>query len=175
MKKILSCLLMTALLCALPIVATAETLEDPDTTTPGSTPFIGVVVVPSEADLPEGYVVDNDFHLQFELDSESDWTRNLTELLDQYADEDYIYYFVEQDIPAGYTAYYKMNSSIYTDGNVIIIKNVKEGEPPTYELPETGGNGALILVIGLSILQLSAAGLLFLHTRRKIARKRAAE
>lgn len=172
MKKILSGLLTAILLIALSCAVNAENLPDPDTTPDSGSDSSSqiVVIVPGEEDLPDGYVVDEDFIMEFEMNSESNWSRNLTEMLEQFAGDDYIYYFIEKEVPKGYKAYYMLDSTVFTDGNVIIIKNIREGEPPVYELPQTGGGGTTVYtVVGSAFLLAAAVYCMILYRRRKKA------
>lgn len=163
MKRLLGILIIAALLIVLPIAASAETDADPVTSS-------RVVVVASEDDLPDGYDVDDEFFIRIELkaDDNGDWYRNLTQLLSEYAGDEYIYFFVEEEVPEGYTAYYVMDSNEYTTGNVIIVRNVKEGPPPDFQLPETGKSGTMPYVfVSASIFMITAACFIILRTKRK--------
>ena len=181
MKRLLGLLLIISLLLSLAIAAhaeeaapeevptTADAAEtEPETTAPETETSSRIIVIASEDELPEGYILDSEFSIPVILSVENGWSYNLTELLQAVADDDYIYYIVEKDIPKGYAAIYSLLETDLTDGNIIIIKNVKEGEPPVYELPETGGTGTeLYTVVGAALLLTAAAYGVFLHRKRK--------
>lgn len=194
MKRIWICLLMTTLLFSLAIVVGAETLPDDEalpeadqtetisayaaaaaSDSDESDDSSQVVLVPGEGDLPEGYIIDEDFYIEIKLTAEGGWTNGCTweEILKQAIDDcgEYIYFVDEQNIPQGYIAAYSMVSTDLTDGNIIIIKNVKQGEPPVYELPETGGTGTTVYtVIGVAFLAIAAVyGAFLLRKRAKDA------
>lgn len=190
MKKLLSCMLLVALLFSLTITASAESFTDdenlstvlttdekventePDTTmTLGSETPEQVVVVPDESALPEGYVVDPHFSKKITLDAKNGWSYSLKDLLDEADSDEYIYFIVEEDVPEGYTPSYSLNSTDVTNGgNVIIVKNVKKEEPPIYELPESGGIGTTpYTVAGVAILLIAAVYCIILHHKRKKA------
>lgn len=184
-KRIFGCLLIAALLFSLAIVASAETsaddeslpareeaeTTDPDTSAEGETSR-KIVIVPSVNDLPDGYEVDEDFYIEISLTAEDGWIVNRTweEIFKEAVNDDgeYIYFIDEENIPDGYVAQYSLISTEYTDGDIVIIKNVKQGEPPVYELPETGGTGTeLYTVVGAALLLAAAAYGVFLHLKRK--------
>lgn len=193
-KRIFLCLLLATLLYSLAVIVSAETLpdeeapdfdtsaippsEESDTSTPGW-------IVPSESDLPEGYVVDEDFFIRLTLNAENAWSYNLEDLMEGWSDE-YIYFVEETHIPQDYNAIYTIEGVILasgvnigdvytleedlplTDGNIIVITNVKEGEPPIYELPETGGTGRTPYTIaGVAVLLTAAVYLVILRRKQK--------
>lgn len=174
MKKLFSCLLIAVMLLSMPIIARADD-ENPGNTGSGSSSQI--VVVPSEADLPEGYVVDPDYSYTFTIDAESGWSYTLEDLIDPDDSEGYIYFFVEENVAEGYTPeYHSGNANAravpgITSGNVVIVKNVREGEPPVYELPQTGANGTVLYIVaGAAILTIAAVyGMILLRKRKKSA------
>ena len=184
-KRIFGCLLIAALLFSLAIVASAETSDndaslpvseetevtEPDTSAEDETSN-KVVIVPSAADLPDGYEVDEEFYIEIALTADNGWIANRTweEIFKEAIDDggEYIYFIDEEDVPPGYIPQYGMIDTELTDGDIIIIKNVKQGEPPVYELPETGGTGTeLYTVVGTALLLAAAAYGWFLHCKRK--------
>lgn len=194
-KRILIFLLMSTLLFSLAVIVSAEILPDGEIPAPTisadpesdqSDTITQVVVVQGASDLPEGYVIDEDFFIKLTLKAEDGWSYNIEELLKGLESEDYIYFVVEEDIPEGYDAIYSMSNVVMasgvtfgddivitgdivlTDGNVIVIKNVKDGEPPIYELPETGGVGTKHYTIaGVTVLLFAAVYYLVLRHKRK--------
>lgn len=169
MKKIFCCLLVAGLLFSLAIVAGAESAGE---VMPSEESSQTVVLVPCEEDLPDGYEVDEDFYIEISLTADGGWVGNYTweELLKEAVDDggDYIYFVAEDGIPEGYVALYSLVSNDLTDGNIVIIKNVKQGEPPVYELPQTGGSGTtLYTVAGSAILLIAAVSAVLLHRKRK--------
>ena len=187
-KRIFGCLLIAMLLLSLAIIASAETVADDETsdealpseetvettTTSESSEAEGSEasppkIVPCEDALPDGYEVDDDFFIEITLNAENGWSYTWDEFFTEAIDDDeYIYFVVEENIAQGYTAYYSMGNIELTDGNVIIITNVKGGEPPVYELPKTGGTGTtLYTVAGSAVLLIAAAGAVVIHRKRK--------
>lgn len=168
-KRIFCCLLVAGLLFSLAIVAGAEAANDETHSDESSRT---ITLVPCEDDLPDGYVVDEDFYIDISLTADGGWIANLTweEILKEAIDDggEYIYFLVEEDIPEGYDAAYSLVSTDLTDGSIIVIKNTKQGEPPAYELPKTGGTGTtLYTVAGSAVLLIAAAGAVALHRKRK--------
>lgn len=135
-----------------------------------------IKIVASEADLPEGYVIDPNFSITIPLNDENGWSYKLTDILEG-ADDEYIYFVVEENVAQGYTpVYYSVNSNIgkssteseSSGGKIIVVKNVHKGEPPTYELPESGGIGATpYIVAGSAILMIAAVYFMILRHKRK--------
>lgn len=181
MKKIFGCLLIAALLFSLAIIAGAETAADGDYSAKPLSAEAGseseeslpqIVIVPSKDDLPEGYEIDEDFYIHLNLTAENGWfdSRTWEEIFKEAIDDggDYIYFIDEENIPEGYVAYYSMISPELTDGNILIIKNVKQGEPPVYELPETGASGTTYYtLVGSAILLIAAAYGVCLYRKRR--------
>lgn len=191
MRKLLSCLLAAILLFTLAITATAATdgddpAENPsveekfkttepdaEATEPEASKNVDIL---NEVNLPEGYEIDPNFSLTITLDADNDWTYSLKDLLGEAAEEDeYIYFFVEANVDENYTPYYSTNNSIFTKnspgvsaGNIVVVKNVNEGEPPAYELPQTGGIGTTpYTVAGIAVLMTAAVYGVILYRRRK--------
>ena len=178
MKKLFSCLLIIALLLSFSITAKA----DDNTSGSDKSP---IKVVPSEADLPEGYVIDPDYSFTFTIDAENGWTYKLEDLIGSDGDDEYIYFIVEENVADGYTPEYNQGNtgsarrarsrdsseSERSQGNVVVVKNIKEGDGPVYELPKTGGIGTTIYtVVGAGVLLIAAAyGMFLLHKRKKSA------
>lgn len=153
-----------------------EENTDSDTTTAlGSKTPAQAEVVPSESDLPEGYEIDPNFSMKITLNAENGWSYNLKDLLDEADNDEYIYFIVEEDVAEGYSDFYAKNGTNFSKsspavstGNAIIVKNVKEGDPPIYELPESGGIGtAPFTVAGTAILLTAAVYGMILHRKRK--------
>lgn len=174
MKKLFSCLLIAVMLLSVPIIARADD-ENPGNTGSGSSSQI--VVVPSEADLPEGYVIDPDYSYTFTIDAESGWTYTLEDLIGANGDDGYIYFFVEENVAEGYTPEYFSGNPKgravpgITSGNVIVVRNIRDGDAPTYELPKTGGSGTTVyMVAGTAILLIAAVyGMILLRNRKRNA------
>ena len=181
MKKIFSFLLITALLLSFTITARAD---DENTGNTGTDSSSQIIVVPSEDDLPEGYEIDPDYSFTFTIDAESGWTYTLEDLIASDDNGDYIYFIVEEDVAKGYTPEYSQNysgsakrsragtnSSEGSQGNVVVVKNIKEGDGPTYELPQTGGIGTTIYtVLGTAVLLIAAVyGIILFRRKRKSA------
>lgn len=132
-------------------------------------------VLPNESALPDGYEIDPDFSLTITLNEENGWTYNLKDLIDDLDSDDYIYFIAEGDVPDGYSDHYAKNGSSFTkdapaakSGDKIIIRNVKEGEPPKYELPKSGGSGTMPYTIaGIVILMTAGVYFVILRYRRK--------
>ncbi|MCH5182594.1 MAG: LPXTG cell wall anchor domain-containing protein [Oscillospiraceae bacterium] len=186
MKRIFGCLLIAALLFSLAIMVGAETVTDgdysvnplsaevtdPDPSSESEESLPQIVIVPSKEDLPDGYEIDEDFYIHLNLTAENGWfdSRTWEEIFKEAIDDggDYIYFIDEENIPAGYVAYYSLVSPELTDGHILIIKNVKQGEPPVYELPETGAAGTTYYTLaGTAILLIAAAYGLFLYRKRR--------
>lgn len=178
MKKLFSCLIIVALLLSFTITARA----DDDAPASEKSP---IKIVPSEADLPEGYEIDPDYSFTFTIDAESGWTYKLEDLIGADGDDDYIYFIVEENVADGYTPEYNQGSagsakrarardsseSENPQGNVVVVKNIKEGDAPVYELPNTGGIGTtLYTVIGAGVLLIAAVyGMFLIYKRKKSA------
>lgn len=180
MKKLFSCLIIVALLLSFTITARAE-----DTTS--GTEKTPIRVVPSEADLPEGYEIDPDYSFTFTIDAESGWSYKLEDLIGADGDDEYIYFIVEENVADGYTPEYNQGTGSaggsakrarsrsadgeeHEQGNVVVVKNIKDGDAPVYELPKTGGIGTTVYtVVGAGILLIAAAYGLILFRKRKMS------
>lgn len=176
MKRFLVCLLATVLLFTFSITVSAvsdDPSEDLTATEPEATESVSV---PSLENLPEGYEIDPDFSLTVTLDAASGWSYSLKDLLHESADSnEYVYFFVEENVADDYTPYYSTNDMVFSKespgvstGNVVIVKNLNEGEPPIYELPQTGGIGTVpYTVAGIAILVIAAVYAMVIRYRRK--------
>ena len=142
MKKILFCLLTVVLLLSLAVTAYAAPEEDIPETSQGN-----VIIITDEADLPEGYEID--FSMEITLNSEEGWSSVLKDLFNN-ADGDYIYIVSEVNIAEGYNAYYSIDLSNSENGNVVIVRNVKEGNPPIYQLPKTGSEDTVYYTVAVA-------------------------
>lgn len=178
MKKLFSCLLIVALLLSFSFTAKADDNNAGSEKSP-------IKVVPSESDLPEGYEIDPDYSFTFTIDAENDWTYKLEDLIGADGDDEYIYFIVEENVADGYTPEYNQGNTgsakrararnapeeDNSQGNVVIVKNIKEGDGPVYELPKTGGIGTTVYTaVGGGILLIAAAyGMLLLYKRKKSA------
>lgn len=189
MKKLFSFLLVAALLLSLPFSAVADTPDEENSGNTESNNSSKIIVVPSESDLPEGYEVDPDYSYTFTIDAESGWTYTIEDLIDDDDSGEYIYFIVEEDIAEGYTPeYYSKESGENSprisraarsteeeqetqQSNVVVVKNIKEGDSPVYELPATGGIGTVpFTVAGVAILIIAAVyGMILLRKRKKNA------
>ena len=177
MKKLVICLLIATLLFSFTVITAAADEIDVEPTTATEPDDSSVVVMPENGELPEGYELDPDFSMTVTLDADNDWTVVLKDLLDDVAgDDDYIYFVVEDDVTRGYTPYYAPNNSTVFSksspgvkaGNLIVVKNLNEDEPPLYELPESGGIGTIPFTFaGTAILVIAAVYGLILYRKRK--------
>lgn len=189
MKKILICLLALVLLCTMAISVSAD--DEGESTEPGGTGEL--TFVPSEEHLPDGYEVDPDFSMTITLDEGNGWSVNLAEILEGAESDEYIYFLAEEEPPTGYTPNYAWGVAAYsgniangsvgtngisggkasddgsTGGNIIVVTNVKEGEPPIYELPESGGVGAAVYTaVGAAMILSAAVYSMILRRKRKL-------
>ncbi|MCH5191509.1 MAG: hypothetical protein J1F23_05025 [Oscillospiraceae bacterium] len=196
MKKLLGLLLTVTLLLSLAVTASAETYTDDenldttvaateevedtdsdDTSEPESGSSSQIKIVPSASDLPEGYEIDPDFSVTITLNDENGWSYNLKDLLAEAGADEYIYFVVEKDVAEGYADFYAVNDinrarnssdSEGSGGKVIVVRNVLKGEPPVYELPESGGIGVTsYLAAGTAILTIAAVYCMILYCKRR--------
>ena len=186
MKRLLVCLLATVLLFTFSITVSAvsdgddpsESLPAEEATESTEPEASEPATLPNEADLPDGYEIDPNFSLTVTLDDDNDWRYSLKDLLsDSAEDDEYIYFFIEENVADDYTPYYSTNDSVFSksspgvsSGNVVIVKNLNEGESPVYELPQTGGIGTTpYTAAGIAILLIAAVYGIVIYRRKRDA------
>lgn len=100
-----------------------------------------------------------------ELNENNQWTYVWNDLLITPEEDDKIYlYFVEEDVPSGWSVSYDGNN--VQSGN-IVVKNVKDKE--SILLPETGGTSQVLMtILGITMMSL---GILYFIKKRRTHRK----
>ncbi len=76
--------------------------------------------------------------------------------------EEYYYKVEEVNAPDGYNVSYMNNNGIQS-GNITVINSIE-----AYELPETGGTGIWVLVIGGAVIAVAAGAILYIRHRKRM-------
>lgn len=106
------------------------------------------------------------------LNSDNNWSYTWKNLPAKKAEDEtqqYYYKVEEVDPPSGYTVIMRNNNGIQS--GEIVITNKKDKEEPSYTLPETGGTGTYLYILGGLLLTAGAALLMYTKSVKKGGRR----